>query len=55
MMEYIARVEWIGREQYRLRTDGVRKHLQRRKGEGVETENIFNVEGLQSDSGAEET
>ena len=47
MVEYIARVEWIGREQYRLRTDGVSNHLQRRKGEGVETENIFDVERLQ--------
>ena len=52
MMESIACVEWIWRNVFNgegsnTGLEGIGKHLKRQKGEGVETENICNVEELQ--------
>ena len=52
MVESIAYVEWIQRNIIDVKgsstgSEGIEKHLKRWKGEGIETENICNVEGLQ--------
>ena len=52
MMESIAHVEWIQRKIFNIGvsntgSEGIGKHLKRQKGEGVETENIYDIEELQ--------
>ena len=52
MVESIARVEWIGRNIFDIGgsstgSERIGKHLKRQRGEGVETENVWDVEGLQ--------
>ena len=52
MLESIARVEWIRRDVFDVGgsgtgAEGIGKHLRRRKGEGAETDNICDAQGLQ--------
>ena len=52
MVESIVHVEWIQRNVFnvggsRRGSEEIGKHLKRWKGEGVETENICDIEGLQ--------
>ena len=49
MVESITRFEWIRRSVFDVGgsntgSEGIGKHLKRRKGEDIETENICNVE-----------
>ena len=60
MVEFIARVEWIRRNVFDVggRSTGseqIGKHLQRRKGEGIETENILCHQRATMTNRAEET
>ena len=52
MVESIARVEWIWRNIFDVGesstgSERIGKHLKRRRVEGVETENVCDIEGLQ--------
>ena len=52
MVESIARLEWIWRNVFNVggsskSSEGMGKHLKRWKGEGVETKNDGDIEGLQ--------
>ena len=52
MVESIARVEWIRRNvidigESSTGSEKIGKHLKRQRGEGIKTENVCNVEGLQ--------
>ena len=53
----IAHIEWIQRNVFDTRgsstgSEGIEKHLKKQKGEGVQTENICSVEGLQWQHGS---
>ena len=52
MVESIACVEWIRKNVFDIAgssegSEGIGKHLKRWRGEGVETDNICDVKGLQ--------
>ena len=52
MVESIACLEWIQRHIFNVGgsstgSEGIGKHLQKQKGEGIETKNICDVKGLQ--------
>ena len=52
MVESTARVEWKWRNVFNVGgsstgSERIGKHLKRRRAEGVETENVCDVEGLQ--------
>ena len=52
MVESIARVEWIRRNVFDVGgsntgSERIGKHLKRQRGEGIEIENVCDIEGLQ--------
>ena len=52
MVKSIAHVEWIQQHIFDIEgsstgSEGIGKHLKRQEGEGIETKNICDVEGLQ--------
>ena len=60
MMESIALVKWIRRNVFEVGgsstgSEGIGKYLKRWKGEGIETENICDVQKGRNHNGAEET
>ena len=51
MVVSIARVEWIWGNVFDIGgsttgSERIGKHLKRQKGEGIETKNVYNVEGM---------
>ena len=52
MVESIGCVEWIQRNVFDVggsntSSEGIGKHLKRQNGEGLETENVYDIKGLQ--------